>query len=90
MFREWCVSARLFSSFADLAVNLYLGPYFYYNAVAPEDISKPTDKKWPNLPECLNQAKEIVLHRTRMYGEVKDEQISIKLFTVTRLGDCWH
>jgi len=66
-----------FPSFTDLAVNFYLGPYFYYIATAPEDMSKPTDKKWPNLPKCLNQAKEVVLHRTRMYGEVKNEQISI-------------
>ena len=67
----------LFLSLADLAVNFYLGPYFYYVARAPTDILEPTDKKWPNLPECLNQAKEAVLNRTRMYGEVKNKQISI-------------
>ncbi|KIM39562.1 hypothetical protein M413DRAFT_447045 [Hebeloma cylindrosporum] len=53
------------------------GPYFYYTAAAPSDLREPTDKKWANLPGCLNQAKDIVLHRTRMYGEVKDKQISV-------------
>lgn len=64
--------------FADLVVICFcLGPYFYYIAAAPDDLRKPTDKKWSNLPKCLNQAKEIVLHRTRMYGEVKNKQISV-------------
>jgi hypothetical protein len=60
-----------------LTLSFFLGPYFYYIAAAPSDLRKPTDKKWSNLPGCLNQAKEIVLHRTRMYGEVKDTQISV-------------
>ncbi|KAF8159232.1 hypothetical protein B0H34DRAFT_702579 [Crassisporium funariophilum] len=52
-------------------------PYFKYSASGPKNHRSETTPHWKDVPLCINHAKDWIIHRSRWYGELTDDQLSI-------------
>lgn len=59
------------------ADNLNIGPYFSYSANFCKDRNRPYITKSTQVPDCVNQIKDRMVSRAKLYAQIKEEDFRI-------------